>query len=181
MSLIINGIVEIPKGSNVKYEIENNQIKVDRLLFKDFKYPVNYGFIPFTLDYDGDPLDVLIIGNASIIPSAHVELKIVGAMKMIDEGETDTKLIAFLSDDPNNKDVKSLQDVDPNILQEIKEFFSTYKNYKNAKIVIDGFEDVAYAKSEFETTKKLWEKFRDLPKDQAIAKMKELYPDKYLG
>ena len=181
MSLIIKGIVEIPKGGNVKYEIENDELIVDRLMFGEFEYPVNYGFIPNTLDYDGDPLDVLIIANASILPTSKVEIRVVGAMKMIDEGETDTKLIAFIHNDPNNKEITSLDQVHPDDLHAIKKFFSNYKKYKNSEIIIDGFEDVTYAKEELETTKMLWEKFKNLSKESAIEEMKKLYPDKYLG
>ena len=179
MAFKVKAIIEIPKKSNVKYEVVDNKLVVDRILFKDFVYPFNYGYIPQTLDYDGDPLDVLIIGDFSIAPLTHVDVRIVGAMKMIDEGETDTKLIGYIGDDPNHKNEKNIQDVKPQSLEEIKYFFSNYKKYKNSVIIIDGFEDVDYAEKELKVTLDLFTKFKELDKKHAILEMKKLYPNKY--
>ena len=179
MAFVIETIIEIPKNSNVKYEMEDGKLLVDRIMYQDFTYPQNYGFIDKTLDWDGDPLDVLIIANATIVPQAVVKARVVGAMKMIDEGETDTKLIACIDDDPNHKDINNISDVPQSVLDEIKIFFSTYKDYKGAKIAITGFEDADYAQKELAETKELFTKYKDVSKDEFISQMKELHPEKY--
>ncbi len=179
MAFIVETIIEIPKDSNVKYEMEKGVLKVDRMLFGDFTYPQNYGFIDNTLDWDGDPLDVLVIAKGAITPTTLVEARIVGAMKMIDEGETDTKLIAFVDDDPNYKNIKDIKDVDKTILDQIETFFKTYKDYKGSKIEITGFENADYAKKELEETKELYKKYKDMDKKEFIKQMMEKHPEKY--
>ncbi len=179
MSFTIETIIEIPKGSNVKYEMENGRLVVDRIMYGDFVYPENYGFIKNTIDWDGDPLDVLVIADAEIIPGAVVEARVVGAMKMIDEGETDTKLIAYVNGDVKHKEIKTISDVPKDVLNKIETFFKTYKDYKGSKIEITGFEDVDFAKHELEETKKLFAKYKDKPKKEFISKMMKQHPEKY--
>lgn len=180
MAFITDVIVEIPKGSNVKYEIENGKLFVDRILAGDFRYPANYGFIPNTLDWDGDPLDVLIIGNFEIAPATNCKVRVVGAMKMIDDGETDTKLVGVIEDDFNNKAIQDIKDVPQDTLDEFMNFFKTYKNYKNAVVLVPGFEDATYAQKELEETKVLFTKYKDMDKKEFITKMTAERPEKYI-
>lgn len=172
-------IIEIPKGSNIKYEIEDGKVKVDRILFGAMNYPANYGFFENTLDWDGDPLDALVISDHSFMPGVEIPIRILGAIKMIDGGETDTKIIGVIDVDPRFKNIKTLDDVEQHILDEYKDFFENYKNLQNKKVKINGFEGLEYAMNELKETKELYEKYSSLDKDEFISKMKEEHPDKY--
>ena len=118
---IIKVIIEIPKESNIKYEFdrETRKMKVDRILRDGFVYPANYGFIEDALDWDGDELDVLVYTSEKFVPGVEVNARIVGAMKMIDDGETDTKLIAVHHDDYRLSDIQKLEDLPKNWLEEV--------------------------------------------------------------
>src|SRR3989337_2346865 len=100
---IVNVIVEIPQGSQNKYEYdkENNLIKLDRVLYSPLHYPGDYGFIPQTYWGDGDPLDILVMMNEATFPGCVIEARPVGMFKMIDKGELDYKVLAVPATDPN--------------------------------------------------------------------------------
>jgi inorganic pyrophosphatase len=100
-------------------------------------------------------------------------------MKMIDGGETDTKLITVIDVDPRYADVLTLEDVQPHVLKEIQDFFENYKNLQDKTVEINGFEGIEYAEKEFLETENLYIEYRDMPKDQFIAKMKQDHPEKY--
>ncbi|KAF8667166.1 hypothetical protein HU200_053356 [Digitaria exilis] len=102
---IFNCVIEIPRGSKVKYELDKKTglIKVDRVLYSSVVYPHNYGFIPRTLCDDSDPLDVLVIMQEPVIPGCFLRAKAIGLMPMIDQGEADDKIIAVCADDPEYK------------------------------------------------------------------------------
>lgn len=172
-------VIEIPKNSKVKYEIVNNRIYVDRILYGAYVYPMNYGYFENTLDWDGDPLDGLVIADQSFVPGAIVKVRIIGAVKMIDAGETDTKIIAVIVNDPRYTHIKTTSDLNSHILKELKDFFENYKNLQNKKVVIDGFENEAYAINEIEETTELFNKYHEWDKDEFVAKMKKLHPNKY--
>src|SRR5678810_719486 len=95
----VNALIEIPKGSRAKYEIDKDSglIKLDRVIFASMYYPLNYGFIPQTLGEDGDPLDILVFCSQSIQPLCLVEANVIGNMQMIDQGQVDDKIIAAVS------------------------------------------------------------------------------------
>lgn len=99
---IVNAVIEIPKGSKLKYELDKKSglIKVDRVLFSSVHYPANYGFIPQTYCEDRDPLDVLVLGQETVTPLCIMRAKIIGVLRMQDQGEADDKLIAVHADDP---------------------------------------------------------------------------------
>lgn len=139
---IINVIVEIPKGSKNKYEIdkETGLIKLDRAMKTAQDYPFDYGFVPQSLWEDNDPLDVVLLTTYPLAPGILVEARPVGVMRMIDGGEGDDKIIAVPKDDPRWDFVKNLSDVNPYTLKEIQHFFETYKSIENKKVVIKGFE-----------------------------------------
>ncbi|ADE19849.1 inorganic diphosphatase [Mycoplasma crocodyli] len=182
MKNIIEIKVEIPKDSRIKYEYDRktNQLVVDRILREDFLYPCNYGFIPNALDWDGDELDVLIYSQEKFLPGSMLNAKIIGAMKMIDDGETDTKLIAVHADDYRLDKIEKLADLPRPFLDQIKTFFSTYKNWKRPGITsVDGFEDVKWALNELDECIELMNKYGSMPKKEFIAKMKKEHPNKY--
>ncbi|WP_036451997.1 inorganic diphosphatase [Mycoplasma buteonis] len=183
MKKIVQAKVEIQKNSRIKYEFnrKTNQIEVDRILRGDFVYPCNYGFIPEALDWDGDELDVLIYSPETFIPGVAVNVRIIGAMKMIDDGETDTKLIGVHADDYRLDNINSLNELPEPFLDSVKTFFSTYKNWKRPGItIVDGFEDVEWAIKEYNECVELMEKYGSLPKKEFIEKMQKEHPEKYL-
>lgn len=143
----INGLVEIPQGSRAKYEVDKTTglLKLDRVIYSSFHYPVNYGFIPQTLGYDGDPLDILIICSQSIQPLCLIETAVIGNMQMIDAGKQDDKIIAVVVNDPSVNHIKSMEELPSHFLAELRNFFEQYKVLENKKVVIDNFQDRATA------------------------------------
>jgi inorganic pyrophosphatase len=119
----VNAVIEIQKGSKQKYEIDKNS----GLLFLDRVYPTNYGFIPQTYCEDGDALDILVLGQDPVFPMSIMNAKVIGCMRMIDGGEEDDKILAVHAHDPQYKHINELEDVAPHILQEITQFFKSYK------------------------------------------------------
>jgi inorganic pyrophosphatase len=145
----INVIVEIPKGSHNKYEInkENNLLELDRANYSDAAYPFEYGFVPQTLWEDGDALDVLVLATYPIPPLTLVAVRPVGVMEMTDEGESDHKILVVPVKDKRWDDVQDLKDVNKHTLKEIQHFFETYKELKGGSVVVPGFKgkEEAYA------------------------------------
>lgn len=180
-SLVLNVTVEIPKGSKVKYEYNraNKEISVDRILYGSSGYPQNYGFLKEALDWDGDELDCLVIADQSIGTGIVVPTRIIGAMEMIDDGETDTKLIGVIDCDPRYSHIKSLKNLNQHLLLEIKDFFENYKNLQHKKVIVRGFKDQTWAVKEYKECVSLMNTYGQLPKDEFIKKMKKAHPNKY--
>ncbi len=139
----VNALIEIPEGSRAKYEIdkETGLLKLDRIIYSSFHYPVNYGFIPQTLGHDGDPLDILVLCSESIEPLCLVEATVIGNMQMIDSGEMDDKIIAVASNDPTINHIKQISDLPPHFIAILKNFFEQYKVLENKLVEIDEFQD----------------------------------------
>ncbi|WP_027119678.1 inorganic diphosphatase [[Mycoplasma] testudinis] len=177
----LNITIEIPKNSNVKYEYDRktNQISVDRILYGSDHYPQNYGFIKEALDWDGDELDCLVVSDQPFMPGVSVPTRIIGAMGMIDSGETDTKLIGVIACDPRYNHINDLKDLSPHLLAEIKTFFETYKILQKKSVVITGFKDVNWAINEYQECVKLMNEYGSMDKDKFIKKMKKEHPEKY--
>lgn len=128
-------VIEISKGSNCKYELDKSSgmLKLDRVLFTATHYPANYGFIPRTFADDGDPLDVLVLCSAPIIPMTLVRVYPIGVMRMIDGGKLDYKIIAVPFSDPQFQGIKSIDELPKHIFDEIMHFFKVYKQLEKKK------------------------------------------------
>lgn len=182
MNKIINVNIEIPKGSNIKYEFDRKtgKIAVDRILRDGFTYPANYGFVEEALDWDGDELDVLVYSDETFTPGVSLNARVVGAMKMIDDGETDTKLIAVHADDYRLEGIEELEDLPKKWLKEVENFFTTYKNWKRQGITsVSGFEDEKWAIKEYDECVELMNKYGKMDKKAFIAEMRKKHPSKY--
>lgn len=138
---LVTALIEIPQGSRTKYEIdkETGLLKLDRVIYSSFHYPVNYGFIPQTLGLDGDPLDILVLCSQSIQPLCLVEAKVIGNMQMIDNGEEDDKIIAVAANDPSVNHINSIDELPRHFFNELKHYFEQYKVLEEKEVRIDNF------------------------------------------
>lgn len=129
----INVVVEIPTGSNhkIEWDRKNACFMLDRIEPIAFAKPTNYGFIPQTLDEDGDELDVLLITDQPLTTGIYTKAKVLGVMKFVDDGEVDDKIIAVVADDRNNGDaIQSLEDLPKRLIEQIEFHFNHYKDLK---------------------------------------------------
>jgi inorganic pyrophosphatase len=144
----VNALIEIPQGSRCKYEVDKDSglLKLDRVIYSSFHYPVNYGFIPRTLGQDNDPLDILVLCSQPIQPLCLVEAHVIGNMQMIDNGSVDDKIIAVATHDPSVNHITRLEELPRHFFLELKNFFEQYKVLENKKVEIDNFQDqlIAY-------------------------------------
>ncbi|MGG9971644.1 inorganic diphosphatase [Ferruginibacter sp. SUN002] len=140
---IVNGLIEIPQGSRAKYEIDKTTglLKLDRVVYSSFHYPVNYGFIPQTLGQDGDPLDILVMCSESIQPLCLVEATVIGNMQMIDNGEKDDKIIAVATKDPTVNHITDIDELPKHFIAVLKNYFEQYKVLENKVVEIDDFQN----------------------------------------
>ena len=159
---VINVIIEIPKGSKNKYEIdkETGLIMLDRALHTAQDYPFDYGFMPQSHWEDGDPLDVVVLTTYALAPGILVKVRPVAIVNMIDDGDSDAKIIAVPDKDPRWDEVKDLADVNKHTIKEIEHFFLTYKQIQKKEVSIDSIGDKAEAQ-------------------KAVLKSQELYKEKF--
>jgi len=138
----VNALIEISRGSRTKYEIDKptGLLKLDRVIYSSFHYPVNYGFIPQTLGLDNDPLDILVLCSQSIQPLCLVEATVIGNMQMIDSGEEDDKIIAVATKDPSVNHITSIEELPPHFINELKNYFEQYKVLENKQVQIEDFQ-----------------------------------------
>jgi inorganic pyrophosphatase len=143
-----NTVIEIPRGSRVKYEIdkETGMMKVDRILHSSMVYPHNYGFVPRTLCDDGDALDVLVLMQESVVPMAYLRCVPIGVMHMVDGGEQDDKLICVHADDPEYSHYTDIGDLPPHRLKEIRLFFEDYKKGEDKVVRVGDFRGATMAR-----------------------------------
>ena len=146
----LNAVIEIPYGSNIKYEIDKDSgaVVVDRVLYSAMFYPANYGFIPSTLADDGDPADVLVLNEYPLQAGSVIPCRLIGVLVMEDESGMDEKLLAVpvTKIDPRYDGIKSIDDLPKATLDKNKNFFETYKMLEpNKWVKVKGFEDAKKA------------------------------------
>ncbi|QKJ28625.1 inorganic diphosphatase [Mucilaginibacter mali] len=144
---IVNAVIEIPKGSKAKYEIDKDSglLKLDRILFSSVMYPANYGFIPQTYCDDKDPLDILVLCSADVYPMSMIEAKVIGVMHMVDNGEQDDKIIAVAKNDMSVNYIDDLNELPPHAMKEIVRFFQDYKALEGKNVTIEHLLGKPYA------------------------------------
>lgn len=144
---VVNAIIEIPKGSKAKYEIdkESGLLKLDRVLFSSVMYPANYGFIPQTYCDDKDPLDILVLCSIDVFPMSMIEAKVIGVMHMVDNGEQDDKIIAVAKNDMSVNYINDLNELPPHAMTEIVRFFKDYKKLEDKNVTVEHMLGKRYA------------------------------------
>jgi len=135
----VNVVIEIPMNSGVKYELdkESGVLVVDRILYTSMVYPFNYGFIPGTLEEDGDPVDILVVSNDSLVPGSVIKARPVGVLETEDEKGRDAKIVAVPSEkiDPRFQGIRDVNDIPEAVRQRIEHFFQHYKELEKGKWV----------------------------------------------
>ena len=157
---VINVVIEIPAGSNNKIEWNRKLgvMQLDRVEPQLFAKPTNYGFIPQTLDEDGDELDALIITDTPLPTGIFIEAKVIGVMKFVDDGEVDDKVVVVPADDRNNGNaINTLADLPPQLIKQIEFHFNHYKDLKKAGTTkVESLGDIDEAKAVIKESQKRW-------------------------
>jgi inorganic pyrophosphatase len=140
--LVVEAFIEIPAGSQNKYEWDKEKkvLRLDRVLYSPVHYPTDYGFVPETLEQDGDPIDILVLITNPTVPGCLVEARIIGVLTMVDDKGVDNKLLGVPIKDPRFVTVKDLADVPPHVLREVEHFFRTYKDLEGKQVDIRGWQ-----------------------------------------
>lgn len=140
---VVNSIIEIPKSSRAKYELDkpSGLLKLDRVIYSSVYYPANYGFIPQTYGKDGDPLDILVLSQIAVQPLCLLSAKVIGVMRMLDQGESDDKIIAVADDDTSVNYINEINEMPQSFFDEIAHFFEEYKRLEHKEVVVEDFQD----------------------------------------
>jgi inorganic pyrophosphatase len=120
-------------------------LKLDRVIYSSFYYPINYGFIPQSYGGDKDPLDILVITTLPVQPLTLMEAKVIGVMQMIDSGEPDDKIIAVAANDPGVNHYNNIEELPQHFFDELRHFFEEYKKLENKSVLVEDFGDKAKA------------------------------------
>lgn len=139
----VTAVIEIPQGSTNKYEYDKKLkvFRLDRNLHSPVHYPGDYGFIPRTLAEDGDPLDILVLGDAPTFPGCVYMARPIGLFEMLDQGVRDEKILAYATGNPRFSSIQDYTDAPPHILREVAHFFSTYKDLEGKRTSVLGWKD----------------------------------------
>lgn len=156
--LIVEAFIEIPAGSQNKYEFDKEKgvLRLDRVLYSPVHYPTDYGYIPETLEDDGDPIDILVLITNPTVPGCIIDTRVVGVLSMKDDKGVDNKLLGVPLGDPRFVHVKDLSDVPPHVLREIEHFFQTYKDLENKSVTIQGWYGVEEAERVLEAARRAY-------------------------
>jgi len=151
---VVNAIIEIPRSSRAKYELdkETGMLRLDRVLYSPVYYPANYGFVPQTYCDDDDPLDILVLSQTDIQPLCLVEAKIIGVMRMLDQGKADDKLIAICANDTSVSYYNDIMDLPPLFTEELRQFFEVYKKLEHKEVIVEDFLNAEMAKKILQTS-----------------------------
>jgi len=138
---VFNAIIEIPQGCKVKYELDKKtgMLRVDRMLHSSVVYPANYGFIPQSYADDDDPLDVLVLAQEEVDPLSILRARPIGMMSMLDDEETDAKIICIHMDDPAFNDYWHIKELPDHRLRELRRFFQDYKALEDKTVRVQDF------------------------------------------
>ena len=144
---LFNCIIEIPRGSKNKYELDKKTglLRLDRVLYSSVRYPASYGFLPQTFCDDGDPLDVLVLCQEPITPMCIVQARAIGLIQMRDDMGKDDKVIAVPLKDPEYTHVQDVRDLGPHRILEIRQFMLDYKRLENKEVDVDEMEGASAA------------------------------------
>lgn len=145
---VVNGIIEIPKNTRAKYELdkETGLLKMDRVIYSSMYYPANYGFIPQTYCDDNDPLDILVLSQITVVPMCLIEARVIGVMRMLDGGELDDKIIAVAESDMSVNHISKLSELPEHFFNELRNFFEDYKKLENKTVQVEDFQDADVAR-----------------------------------
>ncbi len=154
----VNAIIEIPKDSKLKYEIDKDTglLRLDRFLYSAVHYPGDYGFVPQTLWYDNDPIDILILTQRPVYPLTLASVRILGVLRMVDGEEKDDKLLAVYAEDPRYEEYKDIKDVPKHMIHELKHFFETYKELQGKKCKVPEILNREAAYKDIEIAQKMY-------------------------
>ncbi len=155
---LVTCVVEIPAGSTVKYELDKatGLLRVDRVLMSAVHYPANYGFLPRTLCDDDDPLDVLVLGQAAVVPLCLVRARPIGAMQMIDQAREDDKIVAVHADDPEYRDYRDVAELPEHRLRLVRRFFEDYKALETRRVEVERIVGPAEARAIIARSRRLY-------------------------
>ncbi|HEU4494299.1 MAG TPA: inorganic diphosphatase [Rubrobacteraceae bacterium] len=155
-----NALIEIPKGSKVKYELDKDSglLKVDRILYSSVIYPANYGFIPRTLGDDDDPLDLLVVMQEAVQALSIMRVRPIGMMHMVDEGQDDEKIICVHLDDPEYRDFDHYEQLPQHRMDELQRFFQDYKVLEGKEVDVGHFDGPEVAIDAVRHAMELYEK-----------------------
>ena len=144
----VNGIIEIPKNTRAKYELEkeSGMLIMDRVIYSSMYYPANYGFIPRTYCDDNDPLDIVVLSQIQVVPLCIISAKVIGVMRMLDGGELDDKIIAVAENDMSVNHINDIAELPNHFFNELKNFFEDYKKLEEKTVEVEDFQNAALAK-----------------------------------